>query len=223
PYANRDPRFGATVIYNTSLYFLNATKTLSEVYTYVGAPNDGIVAITSNTATITGYYTRKFCDELAAVTGGNNVDRSIPIIRYAEVLLSFAEASNEVGNTADAINTIKQLRIRAGINAGADNMYGLPSNPSKEDLRALIQNERAIELAFEQHRFWDIRRWKIGGQIDGKMLHGMRITRIGTTGNNYTYQLVDVRSHYFKEIYYYFPIPREDVILNPAMLQNPGY
>jgi hypothetical protein len=223
PYANRDPRFQATVIYNTSLYFLNSAKALREVYTYVGAESDGIVAITANTATITGYYTRKFCDELASVGGGNNVDRSIPIIRYAEVLLSFAEASNEMGNTADAINTLKQLRIRAGINAGSDNLYGLPANPSKEELRTVIQNERDIELAFEQHRFWDIRRWKIGGQIDGKVLHGMRITRIGTTGSNYTYQRIDVRSHYFKEIYYYFPIPREDVTLNPAMLQNPGY
>lgn len=220
PYLNRDPRFGATVIYNGSLYYLNSKKALSEVFTYVGAPDDGIVAVSSNKATITGYYTRKFCDELAAYTGGNNVDRSLPLIRYAEILLNYAEASNEMGNTVDAINALKLLRKRAGIVAGVNSLYGLPANPTLDELRSLIQNERAIELAFEHHRMWDIRRWKIGGKLDGKFVHGMQITK---TGNNYSYKTIDIRTRYFKDIYYYFPIPKDDVTLNQALLQNPEY
>ena len=220
PYVNRDPRLSATVIYNRGLYFSNTTKALAEVNTYVGAPLDGIVAISSNTATITGYYNRKMADDNAAITGGNNVDRSIPLIRYAEILLNYAEATNEMGNTIEAINTIKLLRSRAGITAGSDGMYGLPAAPEKEEARTLIQNERAIELAFEQHRIWDIRRWKIGALLDGKFLHGMQITK---TGNNYTYKEIDVRTRYFKDLYYYFPIPKDEVTLNPALLQNPGY
>ncbi|MXV13776.1 RagB/SusD family nutrient uptake outer membrane protein [Hufsiella ginkgonis] len=221
PYVNRDPRLSATVVYNGGLLFLNSTKTLSAVDTYVGAASgDGIVALSSNTATITGYYWRKMCDENASVQGGNNVDRSLPVIRYAEILLNYAEATNETGNAVEAMNTLKLLRARAGINAGADGMYGLPASPAKDDARLIIQNERAIELAFEQHRIWDIRRWKLGPQLDGKFVHGMQITRTGTT---YTYKKIDVRTRYFKDNYYYFPIPKDDVTINPSLLQNPGY
>lgn len=224
PYVNRDPRFGYTVIYNGSLYYLNSARALREINTYKGAASDGIVGISSNTATCTGYYNRKLSDEMAAVTGGSNVDRSLPIIRYGEILLNYAEASNEVGNTNDALNAIKQLRTRAGITAGAGSQYGLPTAPTKDSLRKLIQNERAIELAFEHHRFYDIRRWKIGAPLlDGKYVHGMEITRIGTTGSNYTYKRINVRTRYFKEIYYYWPIPTKDVTINPKLLQNPGY
>ena len=225
PYVNRDPRFEYTVIYNGSMYFLNATRALEEVNTFkgAGATQDAIVSTTSNTATSTGYYVRKLCDELAAVTGGGNVNRSLPVIRYAEILLNYAEAVNEMGNTTEAINTLKPLRERAGINAGADGLFGLPATATQVEMRKIIQNERAIELAFENHRFWDVRRWKIGSLIDGKFMHGMEIIRVGTTGKVYTYKRVDVTKRYFKDIYYYFPIPKNDVIINPNLLQNPGY
>ncbi len=220
PYVNRDPRLSATVIYNEGLYYLNTTKQLAPVYTYKGAPQDGIVAASSNASGTTGYYCRKFCDEYSAINGGNNVDRSVPLIRYAEILLNYAEAANEAGNTSDALNTLKLLRQRAGINAGTNGMYGMPALPSKSEARSLIQNERDIELAFEQHRIWDIRRWKQGPVIDGKFLTGMEITK---TGNNYTYKVIDVSPRFFKPIYYYFPIPRAEVTINPALLQNPEY
>ncbi|MDF3076813.1 MAG: hypothetical protein K0S09_702 [Sphingobacteriaceae bacterium] len=221
PYANRDPRMSATIVYNQSMMFLNSTKALAPVNTYVGAPQDGIVAISSNTATITGYYNRKLTSEETAVTGGSNIQRSLPIIRYAEILLNYAEATNEMGNSAEAMQTLVPLRLRAGINAGTNGMYGLPVNPSVDDARKIIQNERAIELAFEQHRIWDMRRWKIGDLIDGKFLHGMRITK---TGSKYTYERVEVRTRYFKPIYYYFPIPKDDVTISGGkLLQNPGY
>jgi len=191
PYANRDPRLTATIIYNGSMYFLNSSKALAPVNTYVGASPDGIVGISVNSATITGYYVRKMSDENAAVTGGNNVDRSLPLIRYAEILLNYAEASNEMGNTTEAINTLKLLRQRAGILPGVGGMYGLPTAASKEDARAVILNERAIELAYEGHRFFDIRRWKLGPDLDGAMLHGMQITK---SGSNYTYNRITVRT-----------------------------
>lgn len=221
PYLNRDPRLNYTVIYNGSLYYLNSARALREINTYKNAPSDGIVSISSNTATSTGYYNRKMCDEMAAVTGGSNVDRSLPIIRYGEILLNYAEASNEVGNTSDALDALKQIRARAGITPGAALQYGLPVSPTKDSLRKLIQNERAIELAFEHHRFYDLRRWKLGTPLlDGKYVHGMEITK---SGNNYTYKRINVRTRYFKEIYYYWPMPTKDVTINPKLLQNPGY
>jgi hypothetical protein len=226
PYLNRDPRFDYTVIYNGSLYYLNATRILEEVNTFkgTGATADAIVSTTSNTSTTTGYYVRKLCDELAAFTGGGNVNRSLPIIRYGEVLLNYAEAVNETGNTSEAINTLKLLRERAGIIAGTDGLFGLPAAATAANMRTIIQNERAIELAFENHRFWDVRRWKTGTALmDGKPMHGMEITRVGSTGKVYTYKRIEVTKRYFKEIYYYFPIPKNDVTINPNLLQNPGY
>ncbi|MES2276423.1 MAG: RagB/SusD family nutrient uptake outer membrane protein [Bacteroidota bacterium] len=220
PYANRDPRMSATIVYNTSLMFFNTTKALAEVNTYVGAANDGIVAVSSNTATITGYYVRKMQDENGTVLGGNNVDRSLPVIRYAEILLNYAEASNETGNQTEALNTLRLLRVRAGITAGTGSLYGIPATGTQADVRTLIMNERSIELAFEGHRFFDIRRWKIASQIDGMMTHGMQITK---TGSTYTYLRINVTPRYFKDIYYYFPIPTDDVTFNPLLLQNPGY
>lgn len=225
PYLNRDPRFEYTVIFNGSLYYLNATRTLEEVNTFkgAGATTDAIISTTGNTSTSTGYFVRKMCDELAAVTGGGNVNRSLPVIRYAEILLNYAEAINETGNTQEAVKTLKLLRERAGIISGTDGLYGLPVSATPAEMRKIIQNERAIELAFENHRFWDIRRWKTGSLLDGKPMHGMEVTRVGSTGKVYTYKRVDLTKRYFKDIYYYFPLPLNDVIINPAILQNPGY
>lgn len=220
PYANRDPRLGYTVIYNESLYYLNSDRRLSPVYTYKGAPQDGIVAISSNVATITGYYRRKGCDELAAVTGGGNNEGSLPLIRYAEILLNYAEAANEMGQTSVAMDAVKQIRLRAGITAGSDGQYGLSQNLTKDAARKIIQNERAIELAFEEHRYWDLRRWKLGDQLDGKFVTGMEITKTGTT---YTYKRIPIRTRYFKTNSYLFPLPQAEIALNREILQNPGW
>lgn len=220
PYKNRDPRFGYTVIYNGSLFFLNSARDLAPVYTYSGAAQDGIVAVTVNSATITGYYHRKFCDEYAAPTGGGNTEGSQPLIRYAEILLNYAEAANEMGQTADAMETIRQLRVRAGIEPGANGWYGLPENPSQEEARRLIWNERAIELAFEQHRYWDVRRWKRGEEFDGEYVHGMQITQ---NGDGWNYERIPVRTRYFKDNSYLFPIPQGEIALNREILQNPGW
>ncbi|MXV13768.1 RagB/SusD family nutrient uptake outer membrane protein [Hufsiella ginkgonis] len=219
PYRDRDPRFGFTVMYNGSLYFLNTTKALAPVYTYSGG-SDGIVAISSNTGTVTGYFHRKMCDEYAAVSGGNNVDRAVPLIRYAEVLLDYAEACNESGQPANALAVLRSIRERAGIQRGNDGLFGLPAAPSTDQLRQLIQNERAIELAFEGHRFWDLRRWKAGAQLDGRFVHGMSIS---LSGSKYTYQPINIRTRYFKDNLYLFPIPITELNLNPSIRQNPGW
>lgn len=220
PYVNRDPRFGYTVMYNESLYYLNSAKGLAPVYTYKGAPQDGIADISSNNGTKTGYYRKKSCDDLAAKTGGGNNVGTLPLIRYAEILLNYAEAANEVGQTDVAMEQLRLLRIRAGIAAGANGQYGLPLGPSINDARNLIQNERSIELAFEEHRYWDIRRWRIGNKIAGKHITGMEITK---NGNAYTYKRIPVRGRYFKSNSYLFPLPQLEITLNRKILQNPGW
>lgn len=223
PYANRDPRLGYTVIYNQSLYFdiRGGVNKMTPVYTHVGAPNDGIQAATSNTATSTGYYCRKMCDVQVPANSTANTQRCQPLIRYAEILLNYAEAANETGQTEEALLKIIDLRRRAGISAGTDNRYGVAAGLSQQQARDLIRNERFIELAFENSRYYDLRRWKLGDQYDGKYIQGMRITK---TGNNYTYAIINVRTpRYFKVNSYLLPIPFEEIGINRKIVQNPGW
>ncbi|MBB2151679.1 RagB/SusD family nutrient uptake outer membrane protein [Pedobacter gandavensis] len=221
PYANRDPRLDYTVIYNGAMYFDGRVNAMAPVFTYVGAAQDGIQAATANTATNTGYYCRKMCDELIYGNSNANAQRCQPLIRYAEVLLNYAEAANESGQTNTALDQLIALRKRAGILAGADFRYGIPSTMSQIDARSLIQNERFIELAFEEQRYFDLRRWRLGADYDGKFLKGMRVTK---TGNNYTYAEINVRTaRYFKVNSYLFPIPVAEISINREMKQNPGW
>jgi len=221
PYANRDPRFYYTVIYNGSPYFYNNTNTYTPVYTYAGAAQDGIVAITSNAATWTGYYRRKLADSSIAGNSSANTQRCQPLIRYAEVLLNLAEAANEVGQTGKAMAQIKMIRQRAGLEPGTNNNYGLPENPTQQEVREIVRNERFIELAFEEHRYFDLRRWRIGDLYDGKSTHGMRIVR--NPDGSYSYQRIEIRPRYFKVNSYLFPIPQSETTLNFSLLQNPGW
>jgi hypothetical protein len=227
PYLNRDPRLSFTIIYNGALYYdtRNNINTKTPVYTYVGAATDGIVAATANTASNTGYYCRKMCDE--NITGSiGNTTRCSPLIRYAEVLLNYAEAANELDHTELAMQQLIAIRKRAGILKGNDSRYGIPSDPNKEEARDLIRNERFIELAFEELRYFDIRRWRILDQYDGKYIIGMRITNGGTTANpgDYTYARFNDRTpRVFKDRAYFFPIPPDEININQAIVQNPGW
>lgn len=223
PYANRDPRFGYSIIYNQALYYSTSTSSRIAVNTYAGAPTDGFT--TNGTGpTTTGYYARKMCDENISANSSFNTERGWPLLRYAEVLLSYAEAINETGQTALAYPKLIEIRRRAGIIPGADNLYGLKANMTLEEMRAVIQNERRIELMNEDHRWNDIRRWKIAVAVNNGFNKAINITRIGTTGSNYTYQVVNtIRAHVFNPQQYLMPIPQSEIAKMPAMVQNPGY
>ncbi|MBT2561793.1 RagB/SusD family nutrient uptake outer membrane protein [Pedobacter sp. ISL-68] len=220
PYTNRDPRFGYSIIYNQSLYYSTTTSTKIVVNTYNGAATDGY---TSNGTgpTTTGYYARKMCDENISSNSSFNTERGWPLIRYAEILLNYAEAINETGQTALAYPKLLAIRKRAGITAGADNLYGLKANMSVDEMRTVIQNERRIELMNEDHRWNDIRRWKIAVDVNNGFNKAINITK---TGNVYTYQVVNtIRQHVFNPQHYLMPIPQSEVSKMPSMLQNPGY
>ncbi len=216
PYNNRDPRFGYTVTYNTSLYFRSSTNNQQPVFTYVNAANDGF-----GIRTTTGYYVRKMCDANTSAGGGANTERGWALIRYAEILLNYAEAINEAGQTDKAYAKLIELRDRAGIDPGVDNLYGLKAGMTKEQMRAIIQNERRIELAYEEHRFWDARRWKIAMTVFNGYNKCMKITQ---TGSTYTYEVVNsIRLHNFRPEMYLFPIMQSEISKMPAMVQNPGW
>ncbi len=219
PYVNRDPRFYYTIIFNTATFLNNTTQNQAPVFTYIGAPVDGLTP--GGNSTKTGYYGRKMCDTTVTVTLGGNTNTCYPLIRYADVLLMYAEAANEVGQTDVALRQLKLIRARAGILPGTDNNYGLNAAPSQTEMRRMIQDERFVELAFENKRMFDIKRWKLGESKLNGALTGMNITRVGST---YTYQrfpLAQVRTFTFKS--YLWPIPAKELGNNFNFVKNPGW
>ncbi|MDR6785594.1 RagB/SusD family nutrient uptake outer membrane protein [Pedobacter africanus] len=215
PYVKRDPRFGNSIIYNGSRFFLASSNAMVAVNTFVGSSPDGPAA--TGPINIPGYYWRKMMIE----DGSGNTERCYPLIRYAEILLNYAEALNEYqGPTAEVYNALIQIRKRAGILPGLNSSYGLKSGITKDEMRLVIQNERRVELALEEHRIWDVRRWKIAEVTDNVMLKGMKITK---TGNNFTYEVIDIKPHAFRPAFYLFPIPESEIAKSPKLVQNPGW
>ncbi|UKT65936.1 RagB/SusD family nutrient uptake outer membrane protein [Pedobacter mucosus] len=206
----RDPRLALFVIYNGQNFKSRAVET------FVGG-KDNVPTNVNNTKT--GYYMRKFLSESAAWatgTGSTVVNRNRPWIffRYSEILLNYAEALNEAsGPVIDVYTYINLVRNRAG-------MPNLPIGLTQSQMRDRIQNERRVELCFEGHRFFDVRRWKKGADFLNKPVSGMQITKTGTT---LTYTPFTVESRIFTDKNYFFPIPQAEMNKVVKLTQNPGY
>ncbi len=213
-YSNRDPRLAAVV-------FTNGTRWLArEVEVFEGGrdkPNLG----GNSVQTRTGYYLRKFMGDFSSGSAYGNQSHNFPIFRYAEILLNEAEALTEKGMLEEAVEAIIQIRRRAGILAGADNRYGIPAAIDQENLRLLIQNERRVELSFEEHRFWDLRRWKIASRNLNSILLGVRLLR--NEDGTIRFEPVNVSRLLFTDKLYHMPIPYSEVIKNRQMIQNVGW
>src|SRR5690606_21169589 len=110
---------------------------------------------------------------------------------------------------------IRTIRARAGILPGDDNQYGLDPNMDKDAMRLVIQNERRIELAFEEHRYWDIRRWKIATDVFSTPVEGLVIVR---SGGSLNYTPVPVLTTDFETRRYLYPIVFDEVVKNGNMV-----
>lgn len=217
PYSHRDPRLKSTVFYNGTLWLNRPVETFEGG---VDKPGGTIQQ------TKTGYYMRKFMGNFESVNGPavySSTIHDFVYFRYAEVLLNYAEAVNEFsGPSAEVYDVLHQLRQRAGILPGANNDFGVPTGVSQSEMRELIRNERHVELAFEEHRFFDIRRWKIADQVFASPLKGLNIQK--SSGGQITYNSIDVLSPVFRNPQMYlYPVPYNEVIKNPQMVQNPGW
>jgi hypothetical protein len=224
PYAGRDVRLTQTIIFNGSPW-----KGLA-VESFFGGRN----GLPLTNATKTGYYLKKYVIEslnldprLGAVT---TREHTWTIFRYGEILLNYAEAMNEAygpTNAADlglsALQAVNLIRNRAGMprfpgplnNSSPINLTPL----SQEAFRTKLRNERRVELAFEDHRFWDIRRWKIGAQT--KDIFAMNITRNADLSLRYEVKLLEVRP--FEEKMYFYPIPQSEIFRSNKLKQNNGW
>ncbi|MBL4676932.1 MAG: RagB/SusD family nutrient uptake outer membrane protein [Mucilaginibacter sp.] len=209
PYAGRDPRLGFTVFYNGAKW-LNST-----VLTYEGArskPNAG------TQQTVTGYYLRKFMANYETTTNYASSPEDWMIFRYADILLSYAEAQNEALGAPDAsvYSAVEKIRQRAGLNP-----YQLPVGLTKDQMRDAIRRERRLEMAFEENRFFDIRRWKIAETVMTQPVQGVTIAN-AATGFTYTYGTV-LTPKFNAPAMYFYPIPYDETLKNPSLKQNPGW
>jgi starch-binding outer membrane protein, SusD/RagB family len=152
-----------------------------------------------------------------------NHDQDWIVYRYAEIMLDYAEAENESTLTpgGDVYAQLEALRLRAGISAGTDGLYGLTANMTQAQMRVAIQNERRIEMPFEEQRFFDIRRWKTAETVMNQPMMGVSISNSNGT---FTYNYVPVLTTKFvAPKMYVYPIPYDEVQKNPNMKQNPGW
>lgn len=225
PYANRDNRLAATVLYNGNTFkgkVMDYTSYYDSKKKLLPLGPDGPNPSEVN-KTITGYNIKKFLDEAIPDGPGWGVSKtSWKELRYAEVLMNYAEAQNNaVGPDASVYNTINQVRTRAG-------QPNLPSGLSKEEMFKRIVNERKVEFAGEGHRYWDLRRWKMMVEV----MHQKNVHRLfaikNMTTNEITYELgiIDKTKRptsVFIDAFYLMPIPLSEMDKNPNLVQNPGY
>ena len=173
PYANRDPRLKATIYYNGAHAHLLDSRPLPTIYTGEGSRYN--LSLTNILYTRTGYYLHKYFNITSTRTG--NQDGYYRVFRLAELYLNYAEAANEAaqGTAPDAaVDAINKVRARV-------DMPAIAKGISTDDFRTRVRNERRVELAFEDHRFFDVRRWKILDQtqtVTGMRPVGETITKV---------------------------------------------
>jgi len=192
PYENLDPRFEATIAHNGS------TFRGREIEMYEGGLEGDPSAFMN-----TGYILRKFHNEDLIIYSQSS-DQDWVFMRYAEVLLNYAEAKNEAsGPDGTVYSAINEIRQRVG-------MPDLQGGLGQSEMREKIRNERRIELAFEEHRFFDIRRWGIAQDLlDGKPIMGIDIIKNGD--GSFTYTKVEVETRGFPSKLYVLPIPQDEI------------
>ena len=217
PYVGRDPRFGATILYNGAVW---KSPQVLEIW------DGGLNAPPKVHATETGYYLKKYMIESVSL------DPVLPttgqhywtIFRYAEILLNYAEAMNEAyGPDAVGTDPVLNFTARTQVNIVRSRtgvaMPAFPVGMTQSAFRTKLQNERRIEFAFEDQRFWDIRRWKIGATTTD--IYGVDIKNDGTGVITFTGKLV--QSRIWDEKMNLYPIPQSEININNKLGQNPGW
>ncbi|MBI1225780.1 MAG: RagB/SusD family nutrient uptake outer membrane protein [Bacteroidetes bacterium] len=245
PYENRDPRFYATILFDGSDWKPRPSDVagldpVNQVQTgYYDDGSGGLLngidtresSVENWNGSRTHYYTRKFIDADPGLPDNQSNAQTIPwpFIRYTEMVLIYAEASIELGQEGEARNWLNKIRFRAGMPA---------INDSGDALKARLRNERRVELAYEEHRYHDGRRWMMGDVL-GRGVKAINVTatlkpgksalvpyRHDTSVYDYAYTVYDNtenETRIWNDKMYYRPISRDEVKRNTKLVQNPGY
>jgi hypothetical protein len=249
PYKNRDPRFYASILYDGAQWkprsSANSPKDpLGQIqtgrYEVVNSSGEKVTHFGLDTrnssiedwnGSYTGYYIRKFTDANPAIVDQNTWQQvPWPILRYTEAVLNYVEASIELGQEAEARNWLNQIRFRVGMPEVTE---------SGEALKARYRNERRIEMAYEEQRYHDVRRWMIAPATLGRKADGINITGTLKPGKtlsvykydpefyNYVYKVIEMdpgkENRAWADKLYFLPIHRDEMNRNALLIQNPGY
>ncbi|MGN6292757.1 MAG: RagB/SusD family nutrient uptake outer membrane protein [Chitinophagaceae bacterium] len=216
PYVNRDSRFYASIIFDgrptgNPAYFTDRTTTQAQFYEG-GYDSDEGYDVWNNS--LTRYAFRKYMDTTYNFNVTTQTNKFWILSRLGEIYLNYAEAEFYLGHEENTRTYLDKIRQRAGIT--------VPLVESGAALEKRLRNERQVELAFEGHRYYDVRRWKIAEITDNKPVRQVIITRNANTGVK-TYQYQDLESRSFdKTRHYLMPVPRTE-INRTGLTQNPGY
>ncbi|MEP3838662.1 MAG: RagB/SusD family nutrient uptake outer membrane protein [Algibacter sp.] len=228
PYASRDDRFYKFIFYNGDRCFTSETcSDYNPIETFQGG-QDNFGGFIPNEGTRTGYYLKKFLNNLNFDPSEEDRVTTLPKVYVqlglTDIYLSYAEAANEAygpeiipaGLNFSAKDVLSRVRSRAGINT--DN-YLNEVSASQSDFRALLKNERRIELCFTGERFHDLRRWKDITNIED--LEGVQISK--NSDDTFTYNTIEVERRSFETKNYYLPLPYDELQLNKNLEQNQGW
>jgi len=215
PYENRDPRLAMTVAYNDMPW----PKNNLEIY------EGGSNGLPVNNATVTGYYLKKYLNNEISFDAGSTATarhHNWILFRYGEILLNYAEAMVNAFDSPSysdsefpmsALDAVNALRARSDVN-----MPAYPSDITKDEFIERLKNERRVELAFEGHRFWDIRRWK---DLEGTTkIYRVAVTRLN---NNFLYEKSLYETRTFEDCMYFYPISNSEIFKNNNLVQNPNW
>ena len=247
---NRDPRFDKSIVWNGAVYEVSG-KTGKRQYTSLGVahelddfginPKAGINS--TNLDRYSGFFILKGSDLSLTQAEVQQYDIDYIVMRFAEVMLNYAETANETGHSEDALDVLKQIRERAGIEAGDDGNYGMTAS-SREEIREAILAERNIEFCFEDKYFWDLRRLRMLDKLDGQTKHGVEAIAVNPDGTemaisqakekasayeltetDFKYSLLQIPSSGVKvtslpDKYYFFPLQQDVIDRNSNLEQN---
>lgn len=209
-YANREPRFYVNVSFSGS-WWINKSEGNQEIETWYSGESG---QQGSENYPRTGYIARKNISPDTYPALNEYADRPLVLYRYAEVLLNYAEAQNEwSGPDQSVYEAINTIRRRAGI-------PDLPSGLNQDEMRERIRHERRVELALENLRYFDTRRWTVAEETDGGSFYGMNVSENEGSG---FYERTVYETRVFQEKYYLFPIYQHEIDRNRSLTQNPGW
>ena len=211
-WVNREPRFYVGVTYDSCYWLYQDAGNPDIITAYQYSGNSGRSQSTSDVSP-TGYSVRKNC-------ASNDNSRGALLLRLANIYLDYAEALNEYDPTnADILTYLNLIRQRAGVAQYGAGANPLPVPASQADMRTAIRKERRVELAFENVRYFDTRRWKIAPQTDAGPFYGMNMY---VNGDDF-YKKTLIETRVFQPRDYLFPIPNNEVLKDNLMVQNPGW
>ncbi len=227
---DREPRFYASLGFDCGIWYGNSgTGNTNPGWTdnylemHAGEYSSG----SGDRQNTTGYVARKVAKYNTSIKNGNtNITRyTFPEIRLAGLYLFYAECLNEIDNRPLAIEYLDMVRAHAGLKGVEESWANYSTNPTKpttkEGLRSIIRTERLNELAFEGQRFWDTRRWKTAVALQTQPQMGWNVE--GETTEEFYTPVILNNSTKFSFRNYLFPIPTDELLDNPNLVQNPGW